>query len=76
MRVLVAYEETCRFYWSVKARAIEVNRPHMQVCSVALEAIEEALVSFDPHVVVCSRPSARYQGAGRGAWVELPAVPT
>jgi hypothetical protein len=76
MKVLVAHEETYRFYRSVIAKAIKDHRPHLQVCSAALEAIEEALVSFDPHVVICSRPSARYHGAGRGAWVEQPAEPT
>jgi hypothetical protein len=77
MRVLVAYEETYCFYQSVIARAIEDHHPHMQVCSVALEAIEEALASFDPHAVVCSRPSSEYPSGGtRGAWVELPTDPT
>ena len=29
-------------------------------------------MSFDPHVVVCSRPSSEYPSRGRGAWVALP----
>jgi hypothetical protein len=33
MNVLVAYEETYRFYRSVIAKAIEDHRPHMQVWS-------------------------------------------
>jgi hypothetical protein len=33
-------------------------------------------VSFDPHVVVCSRPSSEYPSGGRGAWVALPVDPT
>jgi hypothetical protein len=76
MKVLVAYEETYRFYRSVIVKAIEDHRPHLQVCSVVLKAIEEALVSFDPHVVICSRPSSEYSSGGRGDWVELPANPT
>jgi hypothetical protein len=77
MNVLVAYEETYRFYCSVIAKAIEDHHPHMQVRSVALEAMVEELASFDPHVVVCSRPNSEYlMGGTRGAWVELPADPT
>jgi hypothetical protein len=77
MRVLVAYEETYCFYRSVIARAIEDHRPHLEVRLVALEAIEEALAGFDPHAVVCSRPSSEYPSSGRrGTWVELPADPT
>ena len=64
------------FYQSVIARAIENRRPHMQGCSVALEAIAEALAGFDPHAVVCSRPRSEYLSGGRGVWVELPADPT
>jgi hypothetical protein len=33
-------------------------------------------VSFDPHVVVCSRPSSEYPSGGREAWVALPVDPT
>jgi len=76
MRILVAYEETYCFYRSVISRAIEYHRPHLQVRSVALGGMEEALVGFDPHVVICSRPSDEYPGRGRGAWMELPADPT
>jgi hypothetical protein len=64
MNVLVAYEETYRFYRSVIAKAIEDPRPQLQVRSVALEAIEKVLVSFDPKVVICSRPSSEYPSRG------------
>jgi hypothetical protein len=76
MRVLVAYEETHLFYRSAIARAIEDHRPHLQVRSVVLAAIEEALAGFDSHAVVFSRPSSEYPSRGTGAWVELPADPT
>jgi hypothetical protein len=76
MRVMVAYEETYCFYRSVITRAIEYHRPHLQVRSVDLGVMEEALGRFDPHAVICSRPSSEYPSGGRGAWVELPADPT
>ena len=76
MRVLVAFEEMYRSYRRVIGKAIEDLRPHLQVRSVALRAMEEALASFDPHVVICSRPSAEYQsGDSRAAWVEMPVEP-
>ncbi len=77
MRVLVAYEEMYRSYRRVIAKAIEDLRPHLQVRAVALGAMEEALARFDPHVVICSRPSAEYQSGGsRAAWVEMPVEPS
>jgi hypothetical protein len=77
MRVLVAYEEMYRSYRSVIAKAIEDLRPHLQVRCVPLgAAMEEALVRFDPHVVICSRPSAEYpMGGSRAGWVEMPVEP-
>ena len=77
MRVLVAYEEMYRSYRRVIAKAIEDLRPHLQVRAVALGAMEEALARFDPHVVICSCPSAEYQSGGsRAAWVEMPVEPS
>jgi hypothetical protein len=54
----VAYEEMYRSYRGVIAKAIEDLRPHLQVRSVALGGIEEALARFDPHVGDRSCPSA------------------
>ena len=77
LRVVVAYEDSYRFYRHVLAKAIEDLRPHLQVSSVALEAVEATLERFDPHVVVCSRPNTEYMTSGGvGAWVELPVEPT
>ena len=76
MRVLVAYEEMYRSYRRVIAKAIEDLRPHLQVRSVALGAMEEVLARFDPHVVICSCSSAEYPSRGsRAAWVEMPVEP-
>lgn len=53
------------------------ERTNEQQCLVtSLGMLEEALTNFDPHVVICSRPSSEYPSGGRGAWVELPAEPT
>jgi hypothetical protein len=51
---------------SVITRAIEYHRPHLQVRSVALGVMEEALAGFDQHAVICSRPSDEYPDRGRG----------
>ena len=77
LKVLVAYEDSYRFYRHVLAKAIEDLRPHLQVRSVALGAMEATLERFDPHVVVCSRPNTEYTTSGGvGAWVELPVEPS
>src|SRR5918994_1489469 len=77
LRVVVAYEDSFRFYRHVLTKAIEDLRPHLQVHSVALGAMEATLERFDPHVVVCSRPSTEYMTSGSvGAWVELPVEPS
>ena len=64
LRVVVAYEDSFRFYRHVLTKAIEDLRPHLQVHSVALGAMEATLERFDPHVVVCSRPSTEYMTSG------------
>ena len=78
LRVVAAYEDSYRFYRQVLAKAIEDLRPHLQVRSVALGAMEATLERFDPHVVVCSRPNTEYttRHGGVGAWVELPVEPS
>jgi hypothetical protein len=74
MRVLVAFEDVRSLYSEIFARAIHLQRPGLDVRSSRLEELERDLVSFDPHVVVCSRapkgthPSTRR----RGAWVHIP----
>jgi hypothetical protein len=71
VRVLVAFEDVRRVYEETIARAIADLRPALEVRSAALGELERALVRFDPHVVVCSRPKGEHPG-GRGAWVEIP----
>lgn len=71
MRVLVAFEDTRSLYRDTIAWAIGDLRPGVEVRSVNLEELPEALDRLDPHVVVCSQPNDGYS-KGRGAWVEVP----
>ena len=76
MRVLVAYEETYRVYRDALARVIKDQRPHFAVLGAAPREMRATLERFEPHAVVCGRPSSEYPGWGKGAWVELPAEPS
>ena len=71
MRVLVAIEDDYRSYREVIAAGIQMLRPSTEVETAPLEALEEQIERFDPHLVVCSRPNTL---ASRrcAAWVELP----
>ncbi len=76
MRILVAYDEVYRSYRDAIVLAIKDHRPHFAVLDATLRELEAALERFEPHAVVCSRPSAEYSRGGKGAWVELPIEPT
>ncbi len=76
MRILVAYEEVYRSYRDAIVLAIKDHRPHFAVLDATLRELEAALERFEPHAVVCSRPSAEYPSGAKGAWVELPIEPT
>jgi hypothetical protein len=71
MRVLVAFEDVRSSYSRVIARAIRELRQGLEVRSIVLEELEQELVRFDPHVVVCSRPNGTHPST-RGAWVQIP----
>jgi hypothetical protein len=71
MRVLVAFEDVRSVYSGTIARAIRELRSGLEVRSSGLDELEGELESFDPHVVVCSRPNGTHPGA-RGAWVHIP----
>ena len=71
MRVLVAFEVIRSVYADTMARAIRDLRSELHVRSTILEELEWELESFDPHVVVCSRPKGMHPSP-RGAWVEIP----
>jgi hypothetical protein len=71
MRVLVAFEDVRSAYSCTIARAIRELRSGLEVRSSGLDELERELESFDPHVVVCSRPNGTHPGV-RGAWVHIP----
>ena len=85
MRVLVSFDGTHRSYRELIARALRKVRPHLEVRHAPLDDLDAQLLSFEPHVVVCSLPhsaakgeakgadpDARAQSASRGAWVTAP----
>ena len=71
MRVLVAFEDVRSVYSRTIIRAISELRSGLDVRSSGLERLKEELESFDPHVVVSSRPNGEHPGM-RGAWVQIP----
>ena len=71
MRVLVAFEDVRSVYSRTVIRAVRELRSGLNVRSSGREGLEQELESFDPHVVVCSRPNGEHPGL-RGAWVHVP----
>ena len=71
VRVLVAFEDARGVYREAIARALAELRPDLEVRQTPLAEMGRELRDFDPHVVVCSRPSGEHPG-GRGAWVQVP----
>jgi len=67
---LIAFEPEYRAYQGVIAAAIRVLRPHIEVETTDLDALEEEIQRLDPQLVICSRSNAADLG-DRLAWVEL-----
>jgi hypothetical protein len=74
-RVLVAFEEQYRFYQAVIARAIQIHRPHVEVAATGLDALEDEVARFDPHLVICSQAKS-VDTSDRPAWFKLPPDPS
>jgi DNA-binding NarL/FixJ family response regulator len=74
VKVLISYEETHLSYRDVVADVIRELRPHADVRTVYLRALEEEIGRVDPHLVICSRPNSVDPG-GRMAWVTLAPEP-
>jgi hypothetical protein len=70
IRILVAVEDDYRAYRDVIATGIRVLRPHAEVDTTDLDALEEEVKRFKPEVVVCSRPDAADPNDGP-TWIEL-----
>jgi hypothetical protein len=64
MRILISYEDAYRVYSDALERALRGLRPDAEVASCRLAEIGEQLESFDPHLVVSSRPNTVDPGVG------------
>ena len=74
MRILISYEDGYCVYGDALERVISGLRPEAEVASCTLAEIGEQLESFDPHLVVSSRPNTVDPG-GRAAWYRLSPEP-
>ncbi len=74
MRILISYEQSYRVYSDALKRAISGLRPEAEVASCTLAEIGEQVESFNPHLVVSSRPNTVDPG-GRAAWYRLSPEP-
>src|SRR5215211_4924501 len=74
MRILISYEDSYRVYGAALGRAIRGLRPDADAASCRLAEIGDYLESFDPHLVVSSRPNT-VDPRGRAAWYRLSAEP-
>jgi hypothetical protein len=74
MRILISYEDRYLLYSEALQRALNGLRPDAEVAVCRLAEIGEQVVSFNPHLVVSSRPNTVDPG-GRVAWYELSPEP-
>ena len=74
MRILISYEESYRVYSDALERAIRGLRADTDVAACSLAKIAEQVESFNPHLVVSSRPNTVDPG-GRAAWYTLSPEP-
>ena len=75
MRILISYEEAYRVYADALERALGGLRPDAEVAVCRLAVIGDQLESFDPDLVVSSRPNTVDPG-GMAAWYRLSPSPT
>src|SRR5215217_8400712 len=74
MRILISYEQSYHVYSDALQRAIRGLRPDADVAACQLAEIGEQVESFDPNLVVSSRPNTVDPG-GRAAWYRLSPEP-
>ena len=74
MRILISYEESYHLYSDALERALSGLRPAAEVAACRLTVIGEQVESFNPHLVVSSRPNSVDPG-GRAAWYRLSPEP-
>jgi hypothetical protein len=71
----VALEDDYRAYRETIAAGLRILRSHIKVESVTLEALEEELERFNPHVVICSG-NKDVELRRKRTWIELSLDPT
>jgi hypothetical protein len=74
MRILISYEESYHVYSDALQRAIRGLRPDADVAACQLAEIGDQVETFNPHLVVSSRPNTVDPG-GRAAWYRLSPEP-
>jgi hypothetical protein len=78
IKILIAFEDEYHIYQGTIAASISILRPHAEVETVGLEALEQKVECFEPQVVISSL-SRIANSDGVSAWIELsidPARPT
>jgi hypothetical protein len=70
----MAYEDTHRVYADAMRHAIRVLRPAAEVATCGVAELGAGLGSFDPDLVVSSRPNTVEPG-GRTAWYRISPEP-
>ena len=66
----MALEDSYRTYRDVIAAAIQISRPDVEIECVELDALEEKVRNFNPHLVICSLPASVDLEEAPG-WVDL-----
>jgi hypothetical protein len=74
VRVLIAYEDTHRVYAEAMRHAIRGLRPGAEVATCGVAELGAGVGSFDPDLVVSSRPNTVEPG-GRRAWYRISPEP-
>jgi hypothetical protein len=74
VRILISYEESHRVYGDALKRALRGLHPDAEVAGCSLGSLGSRVRSFDPDLVVSSRPNTVDPG-GRAAWYELSPEP-
>jgi F420-dependent methylenetetrahydromethanopterin dehydrogenase len=74
VRILIGYEDSHRVYADAMQRSIRGLRPGAEVAACGLAELGARVESFDPDLVVSSRPNTVDPG-GRTAWYVLSADP-
>lgn len=70
IRILIAFEPEYHAYQGVIAAAIRVLRPHIEVETADLDALEKEVQRLDPQLVICSLAKDADLG-DMLTWVEL-----